>query len=232
MFKKTNTKDGAPGVNFSFKMTIKELVEEMNDNGGTQKELYNLSKIPKDILPFLFKSAGYTREKQKYVAGTDANENVTIENLLPAAKEFHKQTQIAKLTNAEPVSPSKVVVLEAEKHKNTIEKQELMGTNAPTNVLDFGDKEQMQHAILEVLDLTLEDLQAIRSIGQATDHPSTSEKGSIFEEIKKLSGRDRANKTYFMSKELSDNIKEFADNNNIKVSQIIEIAIIDFLKKY
>lgn len=218
-------------MNFSFKMTIKELVKEMNDNGGTQKELYKLSKIPKDILPFLFKSAGYTREKQKYVAGTNANENITIESLLLDAKEFHKQTQIAKLTNLEPVPP-KVVVLEAEKPKKTIEKQELMETNAPTNVLDFSNKEQMQHAILEVLDLTLEDLQAIRSIGQATDQPSTSEKVSIFEEIKKLSGRDRANKTYFMSKELSDNIKEFADNNNIKVSQIIEIAIIDFLKKY
>jgi len=35
-----------------------------------------------------------------------------------------------------------------------------------------------------------------------------------------------------MSKELSDNIKEFEDNINIKVSQIIEIAIIDFLIKY
>lgn len=212
-------------------MTIKELVKEMNDNGGTQKDLYKLSKIPKDILPFLFKSAGYTREKQKYVAGTDANENITIENLLPAAKEFHKQTQITKLTNAEPVPP-KVVVLEAKKPKKNIENQELMETNALANVLDFGDKKQMQHAILEVLDLTLEDLQAIRSIGQATEQPSTLENGSIFEEIKKLTGRDRANKTYFMSKELSNNMKEFADNNNIKVSQIIEIAIIDFLKKY
>lgn len=204
----------------------------MNDNGGTQKELYNLSKIPKDILPFLFKSAGYTREKQKYVSGSDANENITIENLLPAAREFHKQTQIAKLTNKEP-APPKVVVLETEKPKKTIEKPELMKTNATTNVLDFGDKEQMQHAILEVLDLTIDDLEALRSIGQANEQSAAAiETVSIFEEIKKLSGRDRANKTYFMSKELSNNMKEFADANNIKVSQIIEIAIIDFLKKY
>lgn len=204
----------------------------MNDNGGTQKELYNLSKIPKDILPFLFKSAGYTREKQKYVSGSDANENITIENLLPAAREFHKQTQIAKLTNTEP-APPKVVVLETEKPKKTIEKPELMKTNATTNVLDFGDKEQMQHAILEVLDLTIDDLEALRSIGQANEQSAAAiETVSIFEEIKKLSGRDRANKTYFMSKELSNNMKEFADANNIKVSQIIEIAIIDFLKKY
>jgi len=219
-------------LNFSFKMTIKELVKEMNDNGGTQKELYNLSKIPKDILPFLFKSAGYTREKQKYVAGTDASENITIEKLLPAAKEFHKQTQIAKLTNAES-APPKVVVLEHENPQKTIKKQELMETNAPTNVLDFSNKEQMQHAILEVLDLTMDDLEAIRSIGQANEQSAAAiQSGSIFKEIKKLSGRDRANKTYFMSKELSDNMKEFADTNNIKVSQIIEIAIIDFLKKY
>ena len=35
-----------------------------------------------------------------------------------------------------------------------------------------------------------------------------------------------------MSKELAENMKKFADDNNIKASQIIEIAIIDFLKKY
>lgn len=219
-------------MKFSFKMTIKELVIEMNENSGTQKELYELSKIPKDILPFLFKAAGYVREKQKYVAGVDVNENITIEKLLPAAKEFHKQTKIAKLTNVEP-PPFKGVVLEAEKPKKTIDKKELMETNAPTNVLDFGNKEQMQHAILEVLNLTMGDLEAIRSISQANEQSAaTTHSSSIFEEIKKLSGRDRANKTYFMSKELSDKMKEFADVNNIKVSQIIEIAIIDFLKKY
>jgi len=173
--------------------------------------------------------AGYTREKQKYVPEAGAQENITIENLLPAAKEFHKQTKIAKLTN-EPVAKPKVVVLEAEKPTEIPQKQELIETNVGANVIDFSDKEQMQHAILDVLNLTTADLEAIRSISQ-TGEPAT-DKGSIFEEIKKLSGRDRANKTYFMSKELAENMKDFADKNNIKASQIIEIAIIDFLKKY
>lgn len=214
-------------MKFSFEMTIKELVEEMN-SGGTQKDLYVLSKIPKDILPFLFKAAGYTREKQKYVAESGANINITIENLLPAAKELHKQAKIAKLTN-EPVAP-RVVVLETEKPMKKVAKQELIETNVGANVIDFSNKEQMQHAILEVLDLTIEDLDTVRSFGQRRELPT--DKVSIFEEIKKLTGRDRANKTYFMSKELAENMKEFADGNNIKVSQIIEIAIIDFLKKY
>ncbi|QFG01282.1 hypothetical protein PB01_20850 (plasmid) [Psychrobacillus glaciei] len=216
-------------VKFSFEMTIKELVDEMN-SGGTQKDLYALSKIHKDVLPFLFKAAGYTREKQKYVAEDGANTNITIENLLPLAKELHKQAKIAKLTN-ESVAP-KVVVLEAQKPQKKVEIQALTETNVGANVIDFSNKEQMQNAILEVLDLTMEDLEAVRSIGQHSEVAATTEKVSIFEEIKKLSGRDRANKTYFMSKELSGNIKEYADDNNIKVSQIIEIAIIDFLKKY
>jgi hypothetical protein len=214
-------------MEFSFEMTVQELVEEMN-SGGTQKDLYVLSKIQKDILPFLFKAAGYTREKQKYVAEAGANTNITIENLLPVAKELHKQAKIAKLKN-ELVSP-RVVVLETEKPRKQVDNQELIETNVGANVIDFSDKVQMQHAILEVLNLTPEDLEAIRSIGQLKE--PTTDKVNIFEEIKKLSGRDRANKTYFMSKELAENMKEFADNNNIKVSQIIEIAIIDFLKKY
>jgi hypothetical protein len=213
-------------MDFSFEMTIKELVKEMN-NGGTQKDLYKLSKIPKDILPYLFKAAGYTHKKQKYIPEANANENITIEYLLPTAREVHMQTKIAKLTN-EPAP--KVVLLEAKEPTKIEKKQELIETNVRANVVDFSDKPQMQHAILEVLNLTPEDLEAIRSIRQIGE--PTTDKVSIFEEIKKLSGRNRANKTYFMSKELSENIKEFADNNNIKVSQIIEIAIIDFLKKY
>lgn len=218
-------------MKFSFEMTIEELVEEMN-GGGSQKELYALSKIQKDVLPFLFKAAGYTREKQKYVAAADANTTITINDLVPAARELHKHAKIAKLTNTEPVAP-KVVVLEAEKPTQPVENSELIQTNVGANVLDFSDKEQMQHAILDVLDLTPEHLEAIRSIGQLGEvAATTTESANIFDEIKKLSGRDRANKTYFISKELTENIKEFADSNNIKVSQIIEIAIIDFLKKY
>lgn len=218
-------------MRFSFDMTIEELIEEMN-GGGSQKELYALSKIPKDILPFLFKAAGYTREKQKYVAAADANTTITIKELVPIAKELHKQVKIAKLTNTEPVAP-KVVVLEAEKPTQQAENSELMKTNVGANVLDFSDKEQMQQAILDVLDLTPAHLEAIRSIGQLEEvAAATTDSANIFEEIKKLSGRNRANKTYFISKELTENIKEFADRNNIKVSQIIEIAIIDFLKKY
>lgn len=218
-------------MKFSFDMTIEQLVEEMN-GGGSQKELYALSKIQKDILPFLFKAAGYIREKQKYVAAADANTTITIKKLVPIAKELHKQTKIEKLTNTELVA-SKVVVLEAEKPTQQVENSELMQTNVGANVFDFSDKEQMQHTILEVLDLTPEHLEAIRSIGLLREvAEATTDTANIFEEIKKLSGRNRANKTYFLSKELTENIKEFANSHNIKVSQIIEIAIIDFLKKY
>ena len=140
--------------------------------------MYRLSKIPKDILPFLFKAAGYTREKQKYVPEAGAQENITIENLLPAAKELHKQTKIAKLTN-EPVAKSKIVVLEGEKPTEIPRKQELIRTNVGANVIDFSDKEQMQHAILDVLNLTPADLEAIRSISRPGE-PS-ADKGKDFE---------------------------------------------------
>ena len=51
-------------MEFSFEMTMKELVEEMN-SGGTQKDLYRLSKIPKDILPFLIQGGWIYIAKNK-----------------------------------------------------------------------------------------------------------------------------------------------------------------------
>lgn len=211
-------------MNFSMEMTIAALVDEMN-NGGNQQELYKASKISKDVLPYLFRAAGYTREKQQYVPTADVQPDITIENLLPLAKELHQETKLAKLSKAvkTPPTPSAVVV-------EPVAPPTAPSTNTGANVneysFNFANKAEMQSAILEVLDLTAADLDAIKALkGEAPT-------GTIYEAVSKLQSRRRANKTYYVSEEIAQQVQAFTEAHAIKTSQFVEIALLEAMKKY
>ena len=55
---------------------------------------------------------------------------------------------------------------------------------------------------------------------------------SIYESIKQLGGRERINKTYYISKEIIEKVAQFCDDKSVKVSQFVEIAILEVIKKY
>lgn len=209
-------------MNFSMEMTIDELVCEMN-SGGTQSELYKASKISKDVLPYLFRAAGYTREKQQYVPTADVQPYITIENLLPLAKALHQETKLAKLSKAvKAPTPGAVVVEAVEPPKPTTN----TGANVSEYSFNFANKAEMQSAILEVLDLTAADLDAIRSLkGEAPT-------GTIYEAVSKLQSRRRANKTYYVSEEIAQQVQAFTEAHAIKTSQFVEIALLETMKKY
>lgn len=210
-------------MNFSMEMTIAALVDEMN-SGGNQGELYKASKINKDVLPYLFRAAGYTREKQKYVPTADVQPDITIEQLLPLAKALHQETKLAKLSKTvKPTAPSAVVV-------EAVEPPTAPPTNTGANVneysFNFANKAEMQSAILEVLDLTAADLDAIKALkGEAPT-------GTIYEAVSKLQSRRRANKTYYVSEEIAQQVQAFTEAHAIKTSQFVEIALLEAMKKY
>lgn len=214
-------------VNFNMQMTIASLVDEMN-NGGSQNELYKLSKINKDVIPYLFKYAGYTREKQKYVATGTVQSDLTIEQLLPLAKALHQEVKLAKLQKQVEV-PTKAVVIDT---VAPVEQSitEIVTTNVGANVneysLNFANKVEMQSAILEVLDLTLADLEAIKSANVEKQN------GTIYEAVTKLQSRRRANKTYYISEEIAQQVQQFTEAHAIKTSQFVEIALLEAMKKY
>ena len=97
-------------MKFSYDMTIGELVVEMN-NGGSQSTLYAASReagkaIPKDVIPYVFKAAAYDYEKNMYKATSQTDESMTIEKLLPIARQLQKQAKIEKLNKDIVVSPT------------------------------------------------------------------------------------------------------------------------------
>lgn len=209
-------------MKFDFNMTIAELVEEMN-NGGNQSELYKASKINKDVLPYLFRAAGYTREKQKYVSTEAVQSNLTIEQLVPLAKELQQETKLEKMSNTRKVPlPMPTAVIEAEEQAAVTN----VGFNITESMFNFVNKTEMQSAILEVLEITPDDLEALRALkGEAPT-------GTIYEAISKLQSRRRANKTYYLSEEIVQQVQEFTEAHTIKTSQFVEIALLEAMKKY
>jgi len=55
---------------------------------------------------------------------------------------------------------------------------------------------------------------------------------SIFNEIAKLNTRSRKNKTYYISEELVAEVDRVADELNIKKSQLVEVALLEFFKRH
>lgn len=207
-------------MEFSMDMTIAALVEAMN-NGGNQKELYNASKISKDVLPYIFRAGGYVRDQknQKYEPTAEAQPELTIEQLLPLAKAMRQEAKAKK-----PQQPQKAT--KATKARKTAVQSAAAEVAATASALDFANKAEMQSAILEVLDLTPADLEALRALkGEA---PA----GTIYEAVSKLQSRRRANKTYYVSEEIAQQVQEFTEARAIKTSQFVEIALLEAMQKY
>lgn len=214
-------------MKFSYDMTIGELVVEMN-NGGSQSTLYAASReagkaIPKDVIPYVFKAAAYDYEKNMYKATSQTDESMTIEKLLPIARQLQKQAKIEKLNKDIVVSPTVI-----EKSKEPI--KDIMESNPLQNELTLASQSGAQAFILEALELTVDELSFIKEL--ARNKVTTNASESIYESIKQLGGRDRLNKTYYISKEVIEKAAEFCEEKSVKVSQFVEVAILEAIKKY
>lgn len=213
-------------MKFSFDMRIGELVAEMN-KGGTQNMLYAASRaagkaIPKDVIPYLFKAAYYEYDKGTYNVTPETNESKTVEELIPLARELHKKVRDEKRKTEPKSAPA--VLISKDVSENTIESNTLENDMLPTQL------DEAKSFILRALDLTMEDLASLKAMAHGNTIPNGSE--SIYESIKQLGGRERVNKTYYISKEIIEKAAVFCEDKSVKVSQFIEIAILDAMKKY
>lgn len=217
-------------MKFSYDMTIGELVALMN-NGGSQNALYKASRqagkaISKDLIPYLFKAAAYDYEKNMYQATSGTNEQATIDVLLPVAKQLQKRAKLEKLNKQLDVKP--IVVDVAEPVIKSI--QPTIESNSLPGEFSLSNPAEVQRFILTALDLTQDDLSFLKELSSKRESMNSSE--SIYESIKQLGGRERINKTYYISKEIIEKVAQFCDDKSVKVSQFVEIAILEAIKKY
>lgn len=85
--------------------------------------------------------------------------------------------------------------------------------------------------LLNVIGLSPEQFNALREVANerlnGSDGPT-----NINAAVAQLRARDRGNKTFYISKALAEDAATFAERSGIKLSHLIEIALIETMQKY
>ena len=84
--------------------------------------------------------------------------------------------------------------------------------------------------VLNVLGMTLEEVQVLKQL--IYERMNNESPDDIYVAISKLGGRNRKNKTLYISEGITNNVQEFCDNRGIKLSSFVEIAMIEAMMKY
>lgn len=87
--------------------------------------------------------------------------------------------------------------------------------------------------LVEMLGFTPTEFNVLKTmIAERMGGESNSGKKNLVEEVAKLRVRERKNRSYYISKEIADRVAELAEENNLKISNVIEVALLDFLHNY
>lgn len=106
-------------------------------------------------------------------------------------------------------------------------------TDSPSAKMEINNAVIIDHSqqkLIELLGFSLKEFDVLRGIINEKIEGQT--KGSLIDEVIKLKITDRATKSYYISDHLTKTTKDIADKNNIKISNAIEVALIDFINKY
>lgn len=104
-----------------------------------------------------------------------------------------------------------------------VKEEELIKTNSNSNSISFWDE----------VGLTPQEFSIMKEIiHERMMDQSKTDNSEIYNEIAKLKTRKRKNKTYYISEELIEEVEEIADRLNVKLSQLVEVSLIEFIRKY
>lgn len=104
-----------------------------------------------------------------------------------------------------------------------VKEEELIKTNSNSNSISFWDE----------VGLTPQEFSIMKEIiHERMMKQSKTDNSEIYNEIAKLKTRKRKNKTYYISEDLIEEVEEIADQLNVKLSQLVEVSLIEFIRKY
>lgn len=197
-------------------------VKEMLDNFG--------EVISKNVISDIYEAAGFqvVDARKKIFAPTEnVNYSMQLHEAINIARSMRleKDKQQKSLSKSVKEKHSLPVVVEPELAPE--EKQFVGITHSNPFVIDR--PEEAQDFILAALGLTHKQLDSIRML---IDAPNESPFKPIYEAIKQLGRRERTNKTYYISKDVIELVTTFTDDRSVKVSQFVEVALLDAIKKY
>lgn len=196
------TKDNNVSELIASKKSLKELRKFLNTRDTTIREVFN--------------SLGYFYNKSQHEWQRDANfpdKDMTFNEALAQLKAVSpKQTP---KVNRKLIEVNKEVAV-------TIPNNELIETNSQQNL-----------EVLNAIGLSENEFHVLKKmIQERLQQEDPHEQLPIFNEIAKLNTRSRKNKTYYISEELVAEVDRVADELNIKKSQLVEVALLEFFKRH
>lgn len=204
-------------------LTKNSKISEIIASKKSLKELRTLLTTRDTTIREIFNSLGYFYNKSQHEWQRDANfpdQDVTFNEALVQVKEAALK-QTPKL-NKKLIEVNNQLIETNKEVAVTTPNNELIDTNSQRNLeaLDAIGLSEMEFHVLKKM--------IQERIQQEDPHGPLS----IFNEIAKLNTRSRKNKTYYISEELVVEVDRVADELNIKKSQLVEVALLEFFKRH
>ena len=211
-----------------------EMVSEQRLSNMQVKELLDGlgETISKNIIGEIYLAAGFNiidARKKLFEPSKTANYEMTIREAIIYARSarIEKEKVNKPIKKNEGVSSTVLIPEEIP----TTPKKEFVGINV-SNSFSVEAPEEAQDFILAALGITKNQLAILQQINDDSQFVGLNSNESIHAAVKQLGGRERINKTYYISKEIIERTAGFCDDKNVKVSQFVEMALLEAIKKY
>lgn len=197
-----------------WELTKDNNVSELIASKKSLKELRKFLNTRDTTIREVFNSLGYFYNKSQHEWQRDAN--------FPD-KDMTFNEALAQLKAVSPKQTPKVNRKLIEVNKELIKtNKELIETNSQQNL-----------EMLNAIGLSENEFHVLKKlIQERIQQEDPHEQLPIFNEIAKLNTRSRKNKTYYISEELVVEVDRVADELNIKKSQLVEVALLEFFKRH
>lgn len=203
------TKDSNVSEFIASKRSLKELRKLLNTRDTTIREVFN--------------SLGYFYDKSQHEWQRDAN----FPNKDMTFNEAVKQLKAATSKQTPKVNRKLIEV-----NKDLIETNKEVAVTTPNNEL-IETNSHRNTEVLNAIGLSENEFHVLKKmIQERIQQEDPHDQLPIFNEIAKLNTRSRKNKTYYISEELVAEVDRVADELNIKKSQLVEVALLEFFKRH
>lgn len=203
------TKDNKVAELIASKKTLKELRKILNTRDTTIREVFN-------SLGYFYNKSQHEWQHDNKSSNKDMTFNEALAQLKVAAS---KQTS---KVNSKLIEINKDLIETNKEVAATIPNNELIETNSQRNI-----------EVLNAIGLSENEFHVLKKmIQERIQQEDPHDQLPIFNEIAKLNTRSRKNKTYYISEELVAEVDRVADELNIKKSQLVEVALLEFFKRH
>lgn len=200
----------------------KELLDSLGEN------------VSKNIISDIYLAAGFEiiDARKKIIEPTsNVNYEIQLKDAINLARSMRTEKEKQSKDPVKSVTEKTKVPVIINVPKNVQTEEQFVGITH-SNPFELEQPEQAQDFILAALGLTKNQLVVLKQLTDQGEFVGTNSNESIYEAIKQLGGRERTNKTYYISKEIIELSAAFCEDKSVKVSQFVETALLDALKKY